>query len=128
MKRVLTVLFAVLCFAAIGSSFAALKFTTGEKLQHNLSICLKKEDALAIIAADVKGGFEAASKVWEAKPECGNFDIVGPTVGLIVHSAKVTRNDKTVTVNLVEILNAAGEPVAYFMTTGTVEAKRDRNT
>ena len=132
MRRVLHWLMAFVCFSACaaGISYAfgaeTLKFMTGQTLKHNLSVCLAKEDAIAIFDAEVRGGFEAASAVWESKRDCMNTDVVGPTVGKVVHSAQITRGEQKLTGHVVEILNN-GDVIGYFLTSGKVEAKRDRD-
>ena len=131
--RVLTGLFAFVLFALIGSvlqkAYAAesLRFMTGESLKHNLSVCLQKSDAIAILDAEVKGGFEAAAELWNKSAQCGNTDVVGPTVGKVVHSAPVVRGEQKMTVSVVEIIGQSGEVMGYFLTSAKVEAKRDRN-
>ena len=131
--RVLHWLMAFVCFSACaaGISYAfgaeTQKFMTGEVLKHNLSVCLQKSDAIAIVDAEIKGGYEAAAAVWTAAAQCGNTDVVGPTVGKVVHSAPAVRGEKKITVSVVEIIGQNGEVMGYFLTSGKVEAKRDRN-
>lgn len=133
MRRVLHWLFALVCISAVGAGIQAyaaesLKFTTGEVLKHNLSVCLQKSDAIAIVNAEVKGGFEAAAEVWNKAAQCGNTDVIGPTVGKVVHSAQIVRGDKKLTVSVVELIGQGGDVLGYFLTSAKVEAKRDRNT
>jgi len=117
MRRVLFVLFAIATFSLCMSAFA--QFTQGEKLSHNLSVCISKADAVEIVNTDEKDGFDAASKVWNAKAECVTLPVVGPVVGKVVHSAMVKRNGQKVRAHVVEIL-VDGKPVAYFITSESV--------
>lgn len=86
----------------------------GEVLALNLSVCLDKKDAIEIIKADQKHGLAAANAVWESKPGCANVDVVGPTEGNVVYEAIVTRDEKKITVHVIEIVSN-GEVIGYFM-------------
>jgi hypothetical protein len=99
-----------------------LSFVRGQKLNHQLSVCLDKKDALAIIEADEKEGQEAATAVWNAAARCATVPVQGPLVGKTIKSAKVTRGEKAVTVRVVEIVND-GQVIGYFFTTATVDER-----
>ena len=99
-----------------------LSFARGQKLNHQLSVCLDKKDALAILNADEKDGFAAANAIWEAAEKCMTVPVMGPVVGKVVKSAKVKRGDKTITARVVEILNN-GEVIGYFFTTASVDER-----
>jgi hypothetical protein len=113
---------AVLLGITTPSEAQDLSFIRGQKLNHQLSICLDKKDALAILEADEKDGFAAASAIWEAAPKCATLPVQGALVGKVVKSAKVKRGEKTVTARVVEIVND-GEVIAYFFTTATVDER-----
>ena len=121
MKRLITFLFAFTVLCAASVPLMAMNFASGETLHHGLSICLNKADAIAIADAE-KEGHAAAEAAWEANPACGNVPVSGGVVGNVVHTVKA--GDKTYLV--VEILSGT-EVVAYFLTSGKVEAKRDRD-
>lgn len=97
-----------------------LSFIRGQKLQHELSVCLDKSVALAILDADSKKGFEAAKAIWSATDRCQAIPVVGPLVGAVVKSANVRRNGKTLVGRVVEIIND-GKVIGYFFTTAKVE-------
>ena len=97
-----------------------LRFIEGQKLEHQLSVCLDKKDALAILEADAKDGFEAAKEIWNASDRCMAVPVVGPVVGKVVKSAQLQRGGRTVTGRVVEIVNN-GEVIGYFFTTAKVE-------
>lgn len=101
----------------------AVSFARGQVLNHMLSVCLDKKDAVAIMEADEKDGFAAASVIWEAAPKCQTLPVTGgPKVGKIVLTAKVKRGEREVTAKVVEIeLN--GEVIGYFFTTATVDER-----
>lgn len=127
MRRVLWVLFPLVLFVSAAQPVFAgdLSFITGEKLNHTLSVCLDKQDALDILAADEKMGKEAAEAVWQSKPRCGNIDVAGGQVGKVVKSIKTTRGGQPVITSAVEIVHN-GQIVAYFLTTSPVN-KAQRN-
>lgn len=97
-------------------------FTQGEELNHHLSICQFKADAIEVLDADARAGFEAASKVWMAKDNCVSLPVVGGTVGLVVHTAPVVRDGKKLVAKVVEIVFDK-KVVGYFLTTGDVNRK-----
>jgi hypothetical protein len=100
-----------------------ISFARGQVLNHMLSVCLDKKDALAILDADEKDGFAAASVIWEAAPKCSTLPVTGgPTVGRVVKSAKVKRGEKEITAKVVEIVHG-GEVIGYFFTTATVDER-----
>lgn len=120
MKKLITFLFA-LAACAVAASPAFASFKTGETLNHMLSVCVEKKDAIEIVETDVAKGYEAAAEVWNAKEYCMTLPVQGPAVGKVVHSAKVKRDGKEVTVFVVEIV-VDGKVQAYFLTTLPVQA------
>lgn len=122
MKRAIPFLF---CFTALLAALVgpreamALSFARGEILQHNLSICLKKEDAIAILETEAKSGFDAAMAAWNANDNCAPAPVVGGIVGKVVFAIKLTRSDKKLTMSVVEILHE-GKVVGYFLTSAPV--------
>ena len=74
-----------------------LSFTEGQKLEHALSVCLDKADAVEIAKVDEAKGFEAASEVWNNKARCASVPVVGPSVGKVVLSVKAKRSGASVT-------------------------------
>ena len=105
------------------TSFAQeASFMRGQKLNHMLSVCLDKKDAIAILDADAKDGYEAAQAIWMAADRCSTLPITGAIVGKVVKTAKVKRGDKAVTARVVEIVHE-GEVVGYFFTTATVDER-----
>lgn len=124
MKRLIAYLFPTVAIlvALIGPRDAyALSFRIGESLNHNLSVCLKKEDAIEILDVDQKDGFAASSLVWDKKDECLTLPVTGVKVGKVVYTANVKRNDKSVIAKVVELVHD-GKVVAYFLTTAPVSA------
>jgi hypothetical protein len=99
-----------------------LTFTTGEKLSHQLSVCIEKQDAVDILDAHRKGGREAAEAAWQAKDKCANVNVMQGSVGKVVYAIKA--NDTVYSV--VEIV-IDGKVAAYFVTSSPVN-KAQRNT
>jgi hypothetical protein len=96
-----------------------LTFTTGEKLSHQLSVCIQKSDAVEIAEAHRSGGKEAAEAIWQTKEKCGTVVAAhGERVGKVVYAVKG--------LVVVEIL-VDGKVVAYFLTSAPVN-KPQRNT
>lgn len=126
MKRAIQPLFALACILAalIGPREAhALSFSRGEALQHNLSVCLNKADAIELLDVWAKDGFDASMKVWNAKDKCAPINVVGGIVGKVVHTVKAERGGEKLTIVAVEILTPDGKEVAaYFMTSASVSA------
>ena len=121
-KKLMTALFAIACLALCASVFAqGITFTTGQPLNHMLNVCLDKADAIEILKAHEKDGYEAAKEVWEKKEKCDTLPVSGPKVGRVVFSIRSEGKD----VKVVEIVG--DEVVGYFITSSPVEAKRDRN-
>ena len=97
-------------------------FSVGETLNHMLSVCLQKADAIEIVNTDATKGLEAANALWDAKPECNTVPVVGLVVGGVVHSASVLRDGKGVTMRVVELKD--GSAVAgYFLSSRPLLAK-----
>ena len=120
-------LFLLPIFAAVLAPFLEvraqeLSFVRGQKLNHMLSVCIDKKDALAILDADEKHGFAAASVIWEAADKCSSIPVMGALVGKVVKVARVKRGEKVVTARVVEIVND-GEVIGYFFTTATVDER-----
>ena len=124
-RRTIYALFAI-CVLVVAATPLFAAFMVGETLRHNLSVCVKKADAVEIVDAHASGGHEAAKAIWDAKDECQNVDVVGPTLGAVVHSAPVVLNEKNLTAKVVEIL-AGDKAIGYFVTTQEVTPKRDRD-
>jgi hypothetical protein len=124
MKRLISCLFAVLAIASASNPLYAqdLTFTSGEVLNHTLSVCLDKKDALEIADAHKKFGREKANEIWMAKERCGNVPVMGAVVGKVIRSHKTKEGVSSV----VEILTD-GKVIGYFLTTAPVN-KPDRNT
>lgn len=121
MKRLALILFLLLPVSAIPQELA---FITGDKLSHNLSVCLDKDAAIAIVDADSKSGYEAASKLWAENDRCQSVPVMGgPRVGKVVHSAKIVRDGKSLTARVVEVIGEDNAVLGYFITTGTVAEK-----
>lgn len=125
-RRFMVGLFAFVCISLCMSAFAD-RFTPGEKLNHSLSICLDKADAIDVLNAENKSGYQAASKVWESKENCATVVIQGgPTVGKVVYAISVERNGKKLVAKVVEIL-VDGKVEAYFITSWEVGLKKERD-
>ena len=123
MRRVLSFLFplVVLVAAAMPLYAQPAAFNTGETLGHSLSVCMEKQDALDILNAHKNEGREAAEKVWNERPKCGNGNVVGPKVGKVIYAVQVEGG----TFSAVEII-WEGEVVGYFLTSAPVN-KAQRN-
>lgn len=113
---------AVLLFPLTASAQA---WQTGEALDHRmLALCISKESVVAIVEADVKGGVDAAMAAFAAGSDCRTVIVTGYTVGRVVHTAKVKRDDGEKTVSVVEVVDPdTGKAVAYFPTTSPVTAR-----
>lgn len=96
-----------------------LSFSRGQRLEHNLSVCLDKEVAISIVEADEKEGLPAAAAIFQANDRCLPLPVVGPTVGKVVKSVQVKRAGKNATARVVEIVND-GEVIGYFLTSAKV--------
>lgn len=99
----------------------ALEFSKGQTLRHQLSVCLKKQDAIDIVNTDAQKGFDEAAKVWNDKEGCMTVPVVGLRVGNIVHSAQVKRSGSDKTARVVELIDDTDSVVGYFLTTETVK-------
>ena len=98
---------------------AVLTFAEGEVLNHNLSVCIDKKDALEILEVDSTQGEQAGMDLWMKKDGCDNIPVLGYKVGKIVHSAQVKRAGSTVTIRIIEILGD-GQVMGYFLTSAPV--------
>lgn len=58
-----------------------MSLSKGEVLQHMLSVCIDKDDAIEILKVDSEKGREEAGKVWEAKEKCAAVPVQGLMVG-----------------------------------------------
>lgn len=126
-RKFMVGLFAFACFSLCMSVFAEDRFSPGEKLSHSLSVCLDKQDAIEILNAENKGGYEAASKVWESKDGCGTVVVQGgPTVGKVVYAISIERGGKKLVGKVVEIL-VNGKVEGYFLTSRDVGLKKERD-
>ena len=123
MRRVLSFLFplVVLVAAAMPLYAQPVTFNTGDTLRHSLSVCMEKQDALDILNARRDGGEEAAEKVWNERPKCGNGNVVGPKVGKVVYAVRADGE----TFSAVEVIWEGGV-VGYFLTSAPVN-KAQRN-
>jgi len=101
------------------SLVVAMTIVLGERLSHQLSVCLKKEDAVEIVNTEATKGFEAAMEVWMAKAECEAVPVVGPTVGKIVYAAEVKREGKALTLRVFEIVHEE-KVVGYFISSANL--------
>lgn len=115
MRGLLAVLFVALPATFIAFPATADSITLGQPLEHTLSVCLKKADAIEIVNAEVEKGYEAANVLWMTKDECATVPVVGPTAGDVVHTVSVVRDGKKLTVRVVEIKDAKGVVMGYFM-------------
>lgn len=109
-------------FAPIVGYAQELSFSRGQRLNHMLSVCLDKADAVAILEADAKHGFAAAKELWDAADRCATLPVQGALVGKTVMAAKVKRGDREITGRVVEIVND-GKVIGYFFTTATVDER-----
>lgn len=130
MQRAINYLFAFVLFALVASAAQkayALRFQPGEVLQHNLSVCVSKEDAIEILTAESKNGYEAAAELWGSKDECATVPVIGgQTVGKQVFAIAIRRNGESLVGKVVEILKD-GKVIAYFLTTAEVGLKKERD-
>ena len=124
------------CLAVLAAALAPLAtfadeiaFARGQKLNHMLSVCLDKADAIAILDTDAKDGHEAAQALWDTKERCGTVPVRDKTVGRIVHSVAVKRDGKERIASAVEIVG--DEVMGYFITTapvnGALPLKKERD-
>lgn len=96
-------------------------FTTGEVMQHAVSVCLELPAAKTIVDADAAGGFEAGTKAWAAQDSCATIEVVGPKVGKVVYAKPVKRAERAQVLKVVEVLHpTAGNVLGYFLTTREV--------
>lgn len=115
-KSIAAAIFSLVVFSA-NAQTPPDYFYKGEVLNHNLTFCIKKEDAIEILVAEKDKGFEAARDVYMAIDECNEVPVMGMIVGNVVFSVDVLRNKKAFSVKVVEILeNDSGKVVAYFIT------------
>lgn len=101
-----------------GRAFAA-DFETGMVLNHMLAACIEKQDAVDIVNADSKGGYDAGAAAFASKEKCGAVPVQGATVGNVVYSGPIERDGKKLSLQVVEII-WEGKVVAFFITSGTV--------
>ena len=105
----------------------ALTFTLGEKLQHNLSVCIEKSDAIAVMQAEADSGYEGAYKLWSEKDGCATVPVIGPHVGNVVYAVAIVREGKKLIGRVVEIIDG-GKVLGYFLTTADfVGLKKERD-
>jgi hypothetical protein len=122
-KKTMALLAAVFLLLGVAIGFQAkadLSFQRGEMLNHMLSVCLDKDDALEIAKADAAKGIEGAAAVFGSKDKCAPIPVQGYRVGKTIFSAPTTRNGVKVTVSVVEILND-GVVEGYFITSAPVK-------
>lgn len=103
-------------------AFAADSWVIGEELTHELSVCVSKESAMAVIDADAQGGREAMAVLFNAKDDCMTIPVRNATVGKVVHHVKIKRGEAEKTASAIEIVKD-GKVVAYFLSTVPVVAR-----
>jgi hypothetical protein len=127
MKRYIGFLFG--CAVAVASLqplVARAEFHKGDRLDHVLSVCLSKEDAIEIVKADAEKGRNAASEIWVQKEKCGNVPVVGMTAGETILTVNVKRPDGVNKVaRVIEVVNPNGVVIGWFMTTLPLKAERE---
>lgn len=106
------------------SAFAAddKSWQIGEELQYRLPVCAFKDGAVRVVQTEATEGFQASAKVFDSDPECAILPVFNATVGKVVHVVKVKRDDKDITLSVVEII-VDEKPVAYFITVLPVVAR-----
>jgi hypothetical protein len=124
MRKLTQVLFTFAAFAALGAAVplparaAFSGIVLGEPLSHQLSVCLKKEDAILIADTHADKGRDAAAALWEANDNCASVPLFGGlTAGAVVHSRQTVRDNQKVTISVIEIKNSEGGIPGYIMTT-----------
>ena len=89
----------------------------GEVLHHNLSVCLKREDAEKVVITERDKGKEASEKLWQEIDDCQSVSVTGGAmIGNVVLSAKTERG----VIKVVEIKHPNGSVLAYFLTSRDV--------
>lgn len=122
MKKLIHILFGILTLAISVKPALADDWTVGETLQHQISVCLKKEDAIEIVTAHRDKGLSAAEAMWESKAECRTVPVIAAEVGNVVFSARVKVNDEERTGSVVEIVRK-GRVIGWFITTMPVHPR-----
>ena len=126
MKKLIHGLFAVAVLsAALQPVIARADFAKGEVLNHVLSVCVDKADALAIVNTHATKGREAAESLWNAKDKCATIPVIGPTVGKTVLSIAVDTDGVKKIARVIEVLDGEGKVIGYFMTTAPLKAERN---
>lgn len=110
-----------LAFGATSSYANDSSWALGEDLNHNISVCLTKEDAIAIADVDAKDGVEAAGEAYSESPRCATIPVTNAKVGKVVYTAKVKRDGAAKTLSVVEILRG-GKLLGYMLTSMPVVA------
>lgn len=122
MTRLIYTLFAILAIACPLSAFAqATSFTTGERLDHFLSVCIDKKDAIEILEA-FRSSEREAEALWQTKEKCQNVNVIEAKVGKSVYSVKGAGK----TFSAVEIV-LDGKVVAYFLTSAPVNKAQNNS-
>lgn len=117
MKRLISFLLGVTAaIAALQPIASQAVFAKGEALSHYVSVCLQKEDAIAIVKAHAEKGLDAAQREWDAHQSCQTVPVINATVGETVFTAKVKVNGDERTARVLEIVRG-GSVVGYFLTT-----------
>lgn len=104
---------------------AHAEYRKGEALNHMLSVCLEKADAIGIVEAHAKQGLAVADALWNANPKCNNVPVSGPIVGETVHTATVERDGVKKIARVIEIIGMNGIVLGYFLTTAPLKTERD---
>lgn len=125
MRKLISVLFAITVIAAALMPVTAnADFAKGEVLNHMLSVCLNKADAVAIMKEHSTKGRAAADVLWEKAGECANIPVEGPVVGETVLSIPVETDGVKKIARVIEIIKN-GSVLGYFMTTSPMKTERD---
>ena len=91
------------------------QFSKGETLNHMLSVCIEKDDAIAIVRTHATKGKDAALAIWSTKDGCASIPVVGPKAGEIVYTASVKDGDSHRIAQVIEIIGPDGKLMGYFL-------------
>lgn len=117
MKRLISWLFGLTAMVAgLQPAISHAAFAKGEPLAHQLSVCLDKDDAVAIVKEHAEKGLDAAKAMWDAKDRCQTVPVISATVGETVLSLPVMVNGEKRTGRVLEIIRGGGV-IGYFLTT-----------
>jgi hypothetical protein len=104
--------------AFVLASWPVSDYALGDVLQHALSVCVEKADAVAVLEVAKKSHAEADA-LFLATAGCSNIPVVGFKVGRVVWGGDVQRANGSVgRGRVVEIIDPDTQAVvAYFITT-----------